>query len=82
MRWITDDQGQRWSAERTGRTSGMVPTRGRPGSFPEPQDIIRFECESHRTEPDREITTRAGLLDQASDADLRTLLNAAPRATT
>ena len=80
MRWITDDQGQRWSADRVGRTSGMVPTKGRAGSFPEPADIVRFECESDRKEPPREIQTRAGLLDQATDHDLKGLLEAAPRA--
>lgn len=80
MRWITDDQGRRWSVDRVGRTSGMVPTRGRASSFPEPSDILRFECESRREEPPREIHTRAGLLEQADDAQLKALLQAAPRA--
>lgn len=80
MRWITDEQGRRWSADRVGRTSGMVPTRGRAGGFPEPSDIIRFECESDRGEPPREIHTKAGLLEQATEQDLAGLLKAAPRA--
>jgi len=79
MRWITDDQGQRWSADRVGRTSGMVPTKGRAASFPEPADIVRFECESNRKESPREMQTRAGILEQATDEVLIGLLNAAPR---
>lgn len=80
MRWITDDQGRRWNADRVGRTSGMIPTRARSAGFPEPADIIRFECETDPKEPPREIHTRAGLLEQIGEADLRSLLGAAPRA--
>ena len=39
MRWIFDDAGRRWSAERVGRTSGLVSTKHRPAGFPEPADI-------------------------------------------
>jgi hypothetical protein len=80
MRWITDDAGRRWSAERVGRTSGLVPTKHKPSGFPEPADIVRFDCQSEPQEPAREITTRAGLLEQLTDSELRALLNSAPRA--
>lgn len=80
MRWVTDDAGRRWLVERVGRTSGIVPTKAREGLFPEPADIVRFSCESDRAEADREVTTRAGLLEQLTDTELRALLNIAPRA--
>jgi hypothetical protein len=80
MRWITDDTGRRWSAERVGRTSGLVSTKRRSGGFPEPADIVRFACESDSGEPSREITTRAGLLEQLTESELRALLHSAPRA--
>ncbi len=80
MRWLTDDAGRRWLVERVGRTSGIVPTRPREGTFPEPADILRFTCETDRTEADREVTTRAGLLEQLTDSELKALLNVAPRA--
>ena len=80
MRWITDDTGRRWSAERVGRTSGLVSTKRRSAGFPEPADIVRFSCESDTREPSREITTRAGLLEQFTDSELRALLHSAPRA--
>lgn len=82
MRWITDDAGRRWSAERVGRTSGLVSTRRKSTGFPGPADIVRFDCESDHKEPAREITTRAGLLEQLTDSELKALLNSAPRATT
>jgi hypothetical protein len=80
MRWVTDDAGRRWLVERVGRTSGIVPTRPREGLFPEPADIVRFSCENDKTEADREVTTRAGLLEQLTETELRALLNIAPRA--
>jgi len=81
MRWLTDDAGRRWSVERVGRTSGMVSSKKRSaGEFPEPADIVRFNCESDRSEPAREVPTRAGLLEQLADVELRALLNVAPRA--
>ncbi len=80
MRWLTDDAGRRWSVERVGRTSGMVPSKRSTGEFPEPADIVRFNCESDRAEPAREAATRAGLLEQLTDGELRALLNVAPRA--
>lgn len=80
MRWVTDEVGRRWSAERVGRTSGVVPPNKNKGVFPEPADIIRFSCESDRTEYAREVYTRAGLLEQLTEAELKALLNIAPRA--
>ena len=80
MRWVTDDAGRRWSAERVGRTSGLVPTKKAKRSFPEPADIIRFECTSDSSEPAREVQARAGLLEQFTELELRALLNVAPRA--
>lgn len=80
MRWITDDAGRRWAAERVGRTSGLVPTKRSSGGFPEPADIIRFTCASEQSEPAREVTARAGLLEQLTDSELKALLNVAPRA--
>jgi hypothetical protein len=82
MRWITDDAGRRWSAERVGRTSGLVSTKRKPTGFPEPADIVRFTCESDQREHARETTTRAGLLEQLTDSELKALLNSAPRAPT
>jgi hypothetical protein len=80
MRWLTDDAGRRWAAERVGRTSGMIATKKSKSSFPEPADIIRFSCESDNAEPAREVTTRAGLLEQLTESELKALLNIAPRA--
>lgn len=80
MRWLTDDAGRRWSAERIGRTSGLIPTKKSKRSFPEPSDIIRFECESDGSEPAREVQARAGLLEQLTESELRALLNVAPKA--
>ena len=80
IRWLADDTGRRWSVERVGRTSGIVPPKGKADGFPEPADIIRFSCESDHSEPPRETATRAGLLEQLSDIELRALLNVAPRA--
>jgi hypothetical protein len=80
MRWIIDDAGRRWSAERVGRTSGLVSTKHRPAGFPEPADIVRFDCHSDPKEAARETTTRAGLLEQFTESELKALLNSAPRA--
>lgn len=79
MRWITDDAGRRWSAERVGRTSGIVPTKRPAPGFPQPADIVRFACETDRMEPAREVTTRAGLLEQLTETELKALLNVAPK---
>ena len=80
MRWLTDDAGRRWMAERVGRTSGVVPTKNSKTKFPEPADIIRFSCHTDRDEHLREVTTRAGLLEQFTEDELRALLQIAPRA--
>ena len=82
VRRLTDESGKRWTVERVGRTSGIVPPKSRDKGFPEPADIIRFSCESDRAEPARETATRAGLLEQLTDVELRALLNVAPRAPT
>jgi hypothetical protein len=58
----------------------MIPIRKAKSSFPEPADIIRFSCESDRAEAAREVTTRAGLLEQLTESELKALLNIAPRA--
>ncbi len=80
MRWMTDDVGRRWAVERVGRTSGLIPARKDKPTFPEPADIIRFNCESESSEASREVTTRAGLLEQFTESELKALLNIAPRA--
>jgi hypothetical protein len=80
MRRLTDDAGRRWTVERVGRTSGIVPPKRHAEGFPEPADIIRFNCESDKGEPSRETATRAGLLEQLTDAELRAILNVAPLA--
>jgi hypothetical protein len=79
MRWVTDDGGRRWSAERVGRTSGLIPGKKGKRPFPEPADIIRFECASDAEETAREVTARAGLLEQLTESELRALLNVALR---
>ena len=80
MRWFTDDAECRWAAERVGRTSGLIPIKKQKGNFPEPQDIIRFTCETNDSQRPREVTTKAGLLEQLTDSELRALLNIAPKA--
>ena len=80
MRRLTDEAGRRWIVERVGRTSGIVPPKALAEQYPEPADIIRFSCESDRKVPARETATRAGLLEQMSESELRALLNVAPRA--
>jgi len=80
MRWLNDDSGRRWAVERVGRTSGMVPTKkSTKASFPEPMDIVRFSCASEESESAREVTTRAGLLEQLTESELRALLKIARR---
>ncbi len=80
MRWLVDDNGRSWRAERVGRTSGIMPRKGSKAQFPEPVDIVRFTCDSDQNEPDREVTSRAGLLEQMSDDELKNLLQIAPKA--
>ena len=78
MRWLNDDAGRRWAVERVGRTSGMVPLKKttKP-SLPEPMDIVRFSCASEQSESAREVTTRAGLLEQLTESELKALLKIA-----
>jgi hypothetical protein len=80
VRWLTDDAGRRWAVERVGRTSGIVPPTSKVEGLPGPADIIRFSCDSDPSEPSRETATRAGLLEQLTDGQLRALLNVAPKA--
>ena len=80
MRWLIDDDGRKWTAERVGRTSGLIPVKKRKGGFPEPQDIVRFNCETDSSVDAREVTTRAGVLEQMTDSELKALLHNAPKA--
>jgi hypothetical protein len=77
MRTFNDEQGRSWTAERIGRTSGIVNVQGGRGSLPEPADIIRFACQSDSDEPQRETTIKAGLLANSSDAELLSRLETA-----
>jgi hypothetical protein len=78
MRWLDDDSGKRWAVERVGRTSGMIPTKkSKQASLPGPMDIVRFSCSSDQSESAREVTTRAGLLEQLTDSELMALLKIA-----
>ena len=80
MRWLDDESGKRWAVERVGRTSGMIPTKkAKKASLPEPMDIVRFSCASEPSESAREVTTRAGLLEQLTDSELKALLKIARR---
>ena len=77
---MDDDSGKRWAVERVGRTSGMIPTKkSKKASLPEPMDIVRFTCASDETQSAREVTTRAGLLEQLTDSELKALLKIARR---
>jgi hypothetical protein len=77
MRALTDEQGRRWTAEQIGRTSGIVAPGKPPGTVPEPADILRFTCQSHADELQRETTVRANVLDELSDSELLDLLRSA-----
>jgi hypothetical protein len=77
MRLLTDEEGRRWRAEQIGRTSGIVAPGKPPGTVPEPADILRFTCQSHADEPQRETTIRANVLDDVSDEELLKLLSSA-----
>jgi len=41
---------------------------------------VRFSCESDRSLAVREVTTRAGILEQMTDSELKALLEKAPKA--
>ncbi len=69
-RTFTDDSGRSWSAERIGRTSGIV-SSGKLSNLPSPSDIIRFICQSDNDEPDRETTISAGALEELEESALR-----------
>ncbi len=68
-RKFTDEEGREWTAERIGRTSGIVSTDPSK-NMPMPSDIVRFSCKS-ADEPDRESTVEAGALERYQEADLR-----------
>jgi hypothetical protein len=70
-RTFTDEEGREWTAERIGRTSGIVSTDPTK-NLPLPSDIIRFSCKS-ADEPDRESTVEAGALERFEEADLRSI---------
>ena len=77
MHTFSDEQGRRWTAERIGRTSGIVNSNASGGSLPEPADIVRFTCQSDTNEEERETTIKAGILMNSSDEDLIPYLEAA-----
>ncbi len=77
IRKVKDESGREWSAERVGRTSGLMSRKGRGAPALEPADIIRFRCPSHPEEPEREVTAKAGLLEVLSEEELGALLKTA-----
>ncbi len=79
IRKVKDESGREWSAERVGRTSGLMSRKGRGAPALEPADIIRFRCPSHPEEPEREVTAKAGLLEVLSEEELGALLKTAPK---
>ena len=74
-----DEDGKSWSAERIGRTSGIVGPKDTSHSVPGPADIVRFVCKSDSTEADRETIMPAGVLGQATDSELIEVLQSARR---
>jgi hypothetical protein len=79
MRTFSDHQGRTWTAERIGRTSGIVNSSRSGRTIPEPADIIRFACQSDPGEAERETTMKAGLLTASSEDDLISCLESARR---
>ncbi len=77
MQTFSDEQGRSWTAERIGRTSGIVNSQAGGRSLPEPADIIRFVCQSDSDELERETTMKAGILINSSDAELVSCLESA-----
>ena len=74
-----DDDGKSWTAERIGRTSGIIAPNEHAPSIPGPADIIRFVCASDPAEDDRETTMAAGLLGGSTDDELVAILQSARR---
>ena len=74
-----DDDGKNWTAERIGRTSGIIAPNRDAQSIPGPADIIRFVCSSDPDEDDRETTMAAGLLSGSTDDQLVAILQSARR---
>ncbi len=77
MRTFNDREGKSWKVERIGRTSGIVNTKEPGSGLLGPADIIRFVCDSHPDEAERETTMSAGSLSNSSDADLLSSLETA-----
>ncbi len=73
-----DDDGKSWTAERIGRTSGII-APNEAQAIPGPADIIRFVCASDPDEDDRETTMAAGLLSGSTDDELVAILQSARR---
>ena len=78
MRSITDHAGNTWTAQKTGRTSGIATKslKGVPETL-EPADIVRFACSSDPKQKSRETILKAGLFESLSDADLASELASA-----
>ena len=73
------DDGKSWTAERIGRTSGIIAPNEATPSIPGPADIIRFVCASDPDEDDRETTMGPGLLSNSTDDELVAILQSARR---
>ena len=78
MRSITDHAGNTWTAQKTGRTSGIANKSldGSPSAL-EPADVIRFACSNDPHQRNRETILKAGLFESLSDADLASELASA-----
>jgi hypothetical protein len=63
--------------ERIGRTSGIVDSKEGGSGLLGPADIVRFVCQSHPEEAERETTMSAGSLSNSNDADLLSCLERA-----
>ena len=74
-----EDDGKSWTAERIGRTSGIIAPNRDTHSIPGPADIVRFVCASDPDEDDRETTMAAGLLSDPTDDELVAVLQSARR---
>jgi hypothetical protein len=76
-----DHDGKSWTADRIGRTSGIVAPNREDQSIPGPADIVRFVCASDPDEDDRETTVAPGLLSGSTDDQLVAILQSARRVT-
>ncbi len=71
--WLRDNRGRRWAVERIGRTSGTVALRPDGKKVSAPADLIRFTCESDRSEHPREVAVPVGHMERISESELRSL---------